>query len=51
MLLLPSVILKNTNWLAIYKIAPAEKIFVVPLGFNLDKFGVDHDTKRIHFQE
>lgn len=34
----------------IYKIAPAEKIFVVPLGFNLDKFGVDHDRKRIIFR-
>ena len=35
---------------AVYKIAPAEKIFVVPLGFNLDKYGVDHDTKRILFR-
>ncbi len=35
----------------IYKIAPAEKIFVVPLGFNLDKYGVDHDTKRALFRK
>lgn len=34
----------------IYKIAPKEKIFVVPLGFNLDKFGIDHEKKRSIFR-
>lgn len=35
----------------VYKVAPAEKIFVVPLGFNLDKFGVEHEAKRILFRK
>jgi len=34
----------------VYKIAPAEKIFTVPLGFNLDKYSVDQDTKGIIFR-
>jgi glycosyltransferase involved in cell wall biosynthesis len=34
----------------IYKIAPADKIFTIPLGFNLDKFSVDQDKKRIIFR-
>lgn len=29
----------------VYKIAPPEKVFVVPLGFNLDKFGSEQDKK------
>ncbi len=33
-----------------YKIAPAEKIFTIPLGFNLDKYTVDQDTKKIIFR-
>lgn len=34
----------------VYKIAPAEKVFTVPLGFNLDKYCVDQDKKKIIFQ-
>lgn len=34
----------------VYKIAPAEKIFTVPLGFNLDKYSVDQDTKKVIFR-
>ena len=30
----------------VYKIAPPEKIFTIPLGFNLEKFSVDQDTKK-----
>lgn len=33
-----------------YRIAPADKIFTVPLGFNLDKFSVDTDKKRVIFR-
>jgi glycosyltransferase involved in cell wall biosynthesis len=35
---------------AVYKIAPPEKVFTVPLGFNLDKYCVDQDKKKIIFQ-
>ncbi len=34
----------------VYKIAPPEKVFVVPLGFNLDKFGSEQDKKRSIFR-
>ena len=34
----------------IYKIAPPEKVFTIPLGFNLDKYSVDQDKKKIIFQ-
>ncbi len=34
----------------IYKIAAPEKIFTIPLGFNLDKFSVDEDRKKIIFR-
>ena len=34
----------------VYKIAPAEKVFTVPLGFNLDKYSVDQETKGIIFR-
>lgn len=34
----------------IYKIAPANKIYTVPLGFNLDKFSVYQDSKRTIFR-
>ncbi len=33
----------------VYKIAPPEKVFTVPLGFNLDKYSVDQDKKKIIF--
>jgi glycosyltransferase involved in cell wall biosynthesis len=34
----------------VYKIAPAEKVFTVPLGFNLDKFSLDQLNKRNIFR-
>lgn len=34
----------------VYKIAPPEKVFTVPLGFNLDKYSIDQDKKKIIFQ-
>jgi glycosyltransferase involved in cell wall biosynthesis len=34
----------------VYKIAPSNKVFTVPLGFNLDKFSTDQETKRIIFR-
>jgi glycosyltransferase involved in cell wall biosynthesis len=34
----------------VYKIAPAEKVFTVPLGFNLDKFSLDQVNKRNIFR-
>jgi glycosyltransferase involved in cell wall biosynthesis len=34
----------------VYKIAPAEKVFTVPLGFNLDKFSTDQVNKRNIFR-
>ncbi len=34
----------------IYKIAPASKIFTIPLGFNLDKYSVDPEAKRRSFR-
>ncbi len=34
----------------IYKIAPAEKIFTIPLGFNLEKYTIDQDSKRVLFR-
>ena len=34
----------------VYKIAPPEKVFTIPLGFNLDKYSVDQDTKKIIFR-
>lgn len=35
---------------SVYKIAPAEKIHTIPLGFNLDKFSKDRYNKRIIFR-
>lgn len=34
----------------VYKIAPPEKVFTVPLGFNLDKYSIDQDKKKVIFQ-
>lgn len=34
----------------VYKIAPPEKVFTVPLGFNLDKYSIDQDKKKIIFR-
>ena len=35
----------------VYKIAPENKIFTIPLGFNLDKYSVDPDGKRVTFRK
>ncbi|CAN5420999.1 glycosyltransferase family 4 protein [soil metagenome] len=35
---------------AIYKIAPESKIFTIPLGFNLEKYSVEQDEKRMIFR-
>lgn len=35
----------------VFKVAPAEKFEVVPLGFDLGKFQVDYDKKRQRFRE
>ncbi|MEO6721316.1 MAG: glycosyltransferase [Ferruginibacter sp.] len=35
----------------VYKIAPANKIFTVPLGFNLEKYAISQPIKRIAFRE
>jgi glycosyltransferase involved in cell wall biosynthesis len=35
---------------SIYKIAPTEKITIIPLGFNLEKFQIDQDQKRKEFR-
>lgn len=34
-----------------YKICPEEKIQVIPLGLDLDKFQINQDAKRKHFRE
>ena len=34
-----------------FRIAPAHKFHLVPLGFNLDKFRVDQDAKRLSFRQ
>ena len=35
----------------IYKIAPENKIFTIPLGFNLDKYSLEQDSKRLLFRK
>ena len=34
-----------------YKIAPGNKVFTIPLGFNLEKFSIEQDKKRIIFRD
>jgi len=43
--------LQKKELVDVYKIAPAEKIFTIPLGFNLEKYSIDQDKKRIIFRE
>ena len=43
--------LQKKELVDIYKIAPAKKIFTIPLGFNLEKYSIDQDKKRIIFRE
>lgn len=43
--------LQRKELVDVYKIAPAEKIFTIPLGFNLEKYSLDQDKKRIIFRE
>jgi glycosyltransferase involved in cell wall biosynthesis len=35
----------------IYRIAPADKINIIPLGFDLDRFAQDQDVKRAAFRQ
>jgi glycosyltransferase involved in cell wall biosynthesis len=42
--------LQKTELSQVYKIAPPEKIYTVPLGFNLDKFSIDQESKRHIFR-
>ncbi|HMO60536.1 MAG TPA: glycosyltransferase family 4 protein [Ferruginibacter sp.] len=41
---------QKTELSEVYKIAPAHKVFTIPLGFNLDKFSVDQEIKRKIFR-
>ena len=43
--------LQKTELAQVYKIAPPEKIFTIPLGFNLEKYSINQDQKRIAFRE
>jgi glycosyltransferase involved in cell wall biosynthesis len=43
--------LQRKDLVDIYKIAPADKIFTIPLGLSLEKYSMDQDTKRIIFRE
>ncbi|MEJ7588410.1 MAG: glycosyltransferase [Ferruginibacter sp.] len=42
--------LQRKELVDIYKIAPASKIFTIPLGFNLGKYSLDQDKKRVLFR-
>ena len=43
--------LQKKELVEFYKIAPAHKVFTVPLGLNLDKFSIDQEKKRVIFRE
>ncbi|MBC7687649.1 MAG: glycosyltransferase [Aquabacterium sp.] len=43
--------LQKRELVDVYKIAPANKIFTVPLGLNLEKFSEGQEGKRIIFRE
>ncbi len=43
--------LQRKELVEIYKIAPANKVFTIPLGFNLEKYAIDQDKKRVIFRE
>ncbi len=43
--------LQRKELVEVYKIAPANKVFTVPLGFNLEKYSIDQDKKRTVFRE
>jgi glycosyltransferase involved in cell wall biosynthesis len=42
--------LQKKELVEVYKIAPASKIFTIPLGFSLEKYSIDQDKKRIEFR-
>ncbi|MEO5893357.1 MAG: glycosyltransferase, partial [Ferruginibacter sp.] len=42
--------LQRKELVEVYKIAPASKIFMIPLGFNLEKYSIDQDNKRVLFR-
>ncbi|MBC7887563.1 MAG: glycosyltransferase [Ferruginibacter sp.] len=43
--------LQKRELVDVYKIAPAGKIVTIPLGFNLEKYSIDKEKKRILFRE
>ena len=43
--------LQKKELVEVYKIAPANKVFTIPLGFNLEKYAIDQDKKRGIFRE
>ena len=43
--------LQKKELVEVYKIAPENKVFTIPLGFNLEKYAIDLDNKRLVFRE
>ncbi len=43
--------LQKKELVEVYKIAPAEKIFTIPLGFSLEKYSKNQSKKRVLFRE
>lgn len=43
--------LQKKELVEIYKIAPASKVFTIPLGFNLEKYSINQVEKKIAFRE
>ncbi|MEP7107836.1 MAG: glycosyltransferase [Ferruginibacter sp.] len=43
--------LQRKELVEVYKIAPPDKIFTIPLGLNLEKYSIDQDKKRVIFRE
>jgi len=43
--------LQRKELVEVYKIAPAEKIFTIPLGFSLEKYSKNQSKKRVLFRE
>ena len=43
--------LQRKELVDVYKIAPSSKVVTIPLGFNLEKYSIDQDEKRMLFRE
>lgn len=43
--------LQRKELVDVYKIAPSSKVVTIPLGFNLEKYTIEQDEKRILFRE